>query len=174
MRKALAWLQARADNVSAALLAAMFVAFILQIFTRYVMNNPLSWTQEVCVTTWLWLVLWGSAFSLNEHDQVRFDVLYGWVSRPTRRWFAIASAAAICAGFAASFPASVDYITFYRIKKSPTIGIRLDVVFSVYAIFAAAVIVRSGYEVWRLLRGGRLPEERTADHSEDHTGVPTI
>ena len=104
MRKALAWLQARADDVSAALLAAMFAAFILQIFTRYVMNNPLSWTQEVCVTTWLWLVLWGSAFSLNEHDQVRFDVLYTWVGRPTRRWFAIASAAAICAGFACLVP----------------------------------------------------------------------
>ncbi len=104
MRKALAWLQARADNVSAALLAAMFAAFILQIFTRYVINNPLSWTQEVCVTTWLWLVLWGSAFSLNEHDQVRFDVLYTWVGRPTRRWFAIASAAALFAGFASVLP----------------------------------------------------------------------
>ena len=84
MRRALAWLQARADDVTTALLAAMFAAFILQIFTRYVMNDPLSWTQEVCVTTWLWLVLWGSAFSLNEHDQVRFDVLYVWVGRPTQ------------------------------------------------------------------------------------------
>jgi TRAP-type C4-dicarboxylate transport system permease small subunit len=174
MRRTLAWLQVKADYVSAGLLAVMFAAFILQIFTRYVLNDPMSWTQEVCVTAWLWLVLWGSAFSLREHDQVRFDVLYTWVSRPTRRWFAIASAAALCAGFAASFPASIDYITFYRIKKSPTIGIRLDVVFSVYGIFAAAVIVRSGYEFVRLLRGGRLPEERVADHSEDHTGVPTI
>jgi C4-dicarboxylate transporter DctQ subunit len=174
MRKALAWLQARADNVSAGLLAAMFAAFILQIVTRYVLNNPLSWTQEVCVTTWLWLVLWGSAFSLTERDQVRFDVLYTWVGHRVRRWFAIASAAALFAGFLASFPASLDYITFYRIKRSPTIGIRLDVVFFVYAIFAAAVIVRSGYEVWRLARGGRLPEERIADHAEEHTGVPTI
>jgi TRAP-type C4-dicarboxylate transport system permease small subunit len=174
MRKGLTWLQARADNVSATLLAAMFAVFILQIFTRYVINDPLSWTQEVCVTTWLWLVLWGSAFSLTERDQVRFDVLYTWVGHRTRRWFAIASAAAICAGFAASFPASLDYITFYKIKKSPTIGIRLDVVFSVYAIFAAAVIIRSAYEVWRLLRGRRLPEERIIDHSEEHTGVPTI
>ena len=158
MRKTLAWLQARADNMTAALLAAMFAAFILQIFTRYVMNDPLSWTQEVCVTTWLWLVLWGSAFSLNEHDQVRFDVLYVWVGRPTRRWFAIASAAAICAGFAASFPASLDYITFYKIKKSAMLGIRLDIVFSVYAIFAIAVIVRGVWQVVHILRGGALDE----------------
>jgi C4-dicarboxylate transporter DctQ subunit len=174
MRKTLAWLKARADNVSAALLAAMFAAFVLQIFTRYVMNNPLSWTQEVCLTTWLWLVLWGSAFSLTERDQVRFDVLYHWVGYRTRRWFAIASAIALFAGFAASFPASLDYILFYKIKKSPTLGIRLDIVFSVYAVFAAAVIIRSGHEAWRLLRGGRLPEERTPDHADDHTGVPTI
>ena len=60
------------------------------------------------------------------------------------------------------------------IKRSPTIGIRLYVVFCVYAIFAAAVIVRSAYEVWWLLRGGRLPEERVVDHSTDHTGVPTV
>ena len=40
MRAALAWLQARADNVAAALLAAMFVAFILQIVTRYVVQQP--------------------------------------------------------------------------------------------------------------------------------------
>ena len=172
MRSALTWLKARADNVSAALLAAMFAAFILQIFTRYVMNDPLGWTQEVCLTTWLWLVLWGSAFSLTERDQVRFDVLYHWVGYSTRRWFAIASAAALFAGFAASFPASLDYIVFYRIKRSATIGIRLDVVFSVYALFAAAVIVRNACELWRLLRGGRLPEE--AEHSEEHTGVPTI
>lgn len=158
MRKTLAWLQARADDVTAALLAAMFAAFILQIFTRYVMNDPLSWTQEVCVTTWLWLVLWGSAFSLNEHDQVRFDVLYAWVGRPTRRWFAIASAAAICAGFAASFPASLDYITFYKIKKSAMLGIRLDIVFSVYAIFAIAVIVRGVWQVVHILRGGAIDE----------------
>lgn len=174
MRRALAWLKARADNVSAALLTALFAAFVLQIFTRYVLNDPLSWTQEVCVTAWLWLVLWGSAFSLTERDQVRFDVLYHWVGYRTRRWFATASAAALVAGFAASFPASLDYITFYKIKKSPTLGIRLDVVFSVYALFAAAVIIRNAYELWRLLRGGRLPEERTTDHSEEHTGVPTI
>jgi TRAP-type C4-dicarboxylate transport system permease small subunit len=166
MRAAIGWLRSRADNVAAGLLAAMFCAFILQIVTRYVFNNPLSWTQEVCVTTWLWLVFWGSAFTLGERDQVRFDLIYHWVGYRTRHWFAITSAAALFAGFLASFPASLDYITFYRIKRSPTLGIRLDVVFSVYALFAVAVIVRSGWEVWRLLRGGKLPEEQPE--------VPTI
>ncbi|TPL82638.1 TRAP transporter small permease, partial [Mesorhizobium sp. B2-3-13] len=66
MSATIRWLQARADNVAVALLAAMFIAFILQIFTRYVINDPLGWTLEVCLTTWLWLVFWSSAFVLTE------------------------------------------------------------------------------------------------------------
>jgi len=154
MRSAWSWLRARADNVAVALLTAMFVAFVLQIFTRYVINYPLGWTLEVCLTTWLWLVFWSSAFVLKERDHVTFDLFYLMSSDRVRRIFALVSAAAILAGFLAALPATIDYITFYKIKKSATLRIRLDVVFSVYALFAFAVIVRSAMRVWYLARGG--------------------
>ena len=155
MSATIRWLQARADNVAVALLAAMFVAFMLQIFARYVINYPIGWTLEVCLTTWLWLVFWSSAFVLTERDHVTFDLLYLIVNRRVQRVFALVSAAAIVAGFLAALPATFDYITFYKIKKSATLGIRLDVVFSVYGMFAIAVIVRYAWNIWALLRGGR-------------------
>ena len=62
------------------------------------------------------------------------------------------------AGFLAALPATFDYITFYKIKKSATLHIRLDIVFSVYGMFAVAVIVRYAWHIWRLLRGDR-PEK---------------
>ncbi|AEH87219.1 TRAP transporter small permease [Mesorhizobium opportunistum] len=147
------WLQARADNVAVALLTAMFVAFILQIVTRYVINEPLGWTLEVCLTTWLWLVFWSSAFVLTERDHVTFDLFYLIASRRVQRVLALISAAAIVAGFLAALPATFDYITFYKIKKSATLRIRLDIVFSVYGLFAVAVIIRYGLRIWQLLRG---------------------
>ena len=154
MSATIRWLQARADNVAVALLAAMFIAFILQIFTRYVINDPLGWTLEVCLTTWLWLVFWSSAFVLTERDHVTFDLFYLIASRRTQRAFALISAAAIVAGFLAALPATYEYIAFYKIKKSATLRIRLDVVFSVYGLFAVAVIVRYALRIWRLARGG--------------------
>jgi C4-dicarboxylate transporter, DctQ subunit len=142
-----------AENVAAAMLAVMFCAFILQIVTRYVLNNPLGWTLEVCLTAWLWLVLWGGGLILQERDHVRFDILYQGVRPGVRRVFAIISALALVAAVATALPASLDYITFYEIKSSSTLGIRLDYVFSVYAIFSVALIVRYGARLWRLLRG---------------------
>jgi TRAP-type C4-dicarboxylate transport system permease small subunit len=155
MSATLRWLQARADNVAVALLAAMFVAFMLQIFARYVINYPIGWTLELCLTTWLWLVFWSSAFVLTERDHVTFDLLYLIVGKRMQRVFALVSAAAIVAGFLAALPATFDYITFYKIKKSATLHIRLDVVFSVYGMFAVAVIVRYAWHIWKLLRGDR-------------------
>jgi TRAP-type C4-dicarboxylate transport system permease small subunit len=154
MSATLRWLRARADNVAVALLAAMFAAFMLQIFARYVINYPIGWTLEVCLTTWLWLVFWSSAFVLTERDHVTFDLFYLIASRRMQRVLGLVSAVAIVAGFAAALPATLDYITFYKIKKSATLHIRLDVVFSVYGMFAVSVIIRYVWHIWRLARGG--------------------
>jgi len=92
---------------------------------------------------------------LTERDHVTFDLLYLIANRRMQRVFALVSAMAILAGFLAALPATFDYITFYKIKKSATLRIRLDVVFSVYGLFAVAVIVRYAWRIWRLLRGDR-------------------
>jgi C4-dicarboxylate transporter, DctQ subunit len=154
MQSAIRWLQARADDVAVGLLTVMFLTFILQIASRYVFNNPIGWTVELCLTMWLWAVFWGSAFVLTEQDHVKFDILYLAGSARVRRVFAFVSAIAILAGFLAALPATFDYITFYKIKKSATLRIRLDYVFSVYGIFAVAIIVRYALRAWHLARGG--------------------
>jgi C4-dicarboxylate transporter, DctQ subunit len=153
MRAVFEFLRKRAENVGAALIAALFLAFIVQIVARYVFNEPLVWTLELCLTLWLWAVFWGCAFVLDERDHVRFDVLYLAVGRRARRMLALVSALALSAGFLAALPATLSYITFYQIKSSATLGIRLDVVFSIYGIFAVAMVLRYGLRAWRLARG---------------------
>ena len=73
------------ENVAAMLLAAMFVAFIVQIVFRYLLNFPIGWTSELTVITWLWLVLWGAAFVVREDEEIRFDLIYGSVGPRARR-----------------------------------------------------------------------------------------
>ena len=170
MTAAVNWLRGRAENMAVGLLAAMFISFILQIFYRYVVNEPLTWTLEACLLTWLWLVFWGAAFLLRDRDHVRFDIFYAGVSPGLRRLFALISAVAIVAGFASAFPATYDFISFMSIESSSSLGIRLDYVFAAYLLFAAAVIIRYALRTIRLVRG--LPVD-PPEPAGLHTGTDT-
>ena len=153
MHKLLERLRLFAVDIAALMLGALFITFLIQIAARYLFNAPALWTLEACLTLWLWVVFWGGAFVLQEKDHVRFDVLYGAVRARTRRIFALISAVAIGAGFLAALPATWNYITFYKIKGSVVLNIRLDIVFSIYGVFATVLVVRYFWRAWLLARG---------------------
>src|SRR4028118_1975542 len=89
------WLARRAENIAAAMLAAMFAAFLLQIAFRYLLGLPIGWTHEISVVLWLWLVLWGAAFVVSEREEIRFDIIYGAVGPGGRRIMSLITAAAL-------------------------------------------------------------------------------
>lgn len=153
-------------DIGAILLGALFIVFLIQIAARYVFNAPALWTLEACLTLWLWVVFWGGAFVLQEKDHVRFDVLYLAVSRRTRRVFALVSAVALGAGMLAALPATWSYIDFYQIKRSAVLGIRLDIVFSIYGIFALMMVIRYFWRSWLLIRGAD-PEQLDGRQIQD-------
>jgi TRAP-type C4-dicarboxylate transport system permease small subunit len=153
-RQAGPWLRRRAENVAVALLAAMFVAFIIQIAFRYLLNFPIGWTSELTVATWLWIVLWGAAFVLRESEEIRFDLISSAVGRRTRRGFAIVTAVALIGLYGLSLPASVDYVAFMKVQSTTYLTIRYDHLYSIFVIFAVAIIARYLWILWRALRGG--------------------
>jgi len=153
IEKAGAWLRRRAENFAAALLAVMFVAFIVQIVFRYFFNFPIGWTSELTVITWLWLVLWGAAFVVKESEEIRFDLIHGAAGRRVRLVMGIIIGISIVILYAASLPAAVSYVSFMKVEKTSYLKIRFDYLYSIYVIFAVAVIVRYLWILSRLLRG---------------------
>lgn len=152
MRTRSDWWQARADDVAVGLLTAMFLAFILQITARYVVNAPLPWTLELSLTTWLWTVFWGSAFCLRNRDHIAFDMLYNFVSPGLRKVFGIISALAIILSMLVSLPATWDWVSFLTIKKSATLRIPLAYVFSFFLLFMVGTIVIYALRLRQILR----------------------
>ena len=162
------WMRRRAENVVALLLAIMFVAFILQIVFRYFLNFPIGWTSELSVVAWLYITLLGAAFWLKGSEEVRFDLLSGRLGPVGRRvvGFVVALSAVVLFGMA--LPATVKYVAFMKVESSSYLKIRLDVLYSVYVVFAVAIIVRYGWALVGAVRG-RATEE--ADVTSSTSGL---
>lgn len=152
-----AWMRRRAEDVAVFLLLAMFIVFLLQIVSRYILNLPIGWTHEISVVLWIWLVLFGAAFVIRDVEEMRFDLIYAAVGDRTRRIMALVTAIVLVVLFAVSLPATIDYVTFMKVEKTAYLRIRFDWLYAIYIVFAIAMIVRQLWIGWTAIFG-RAPE----------------
>lgn len=146
------WLAQRAEDIAALMMTAMFLTFLYQIAMRYVFNAPAAWAEEICVMAWLWVVLWGTALVTREPDTIRIDLLRNALSPKLRRRVDAVCGLALAVIFGLGLPGAWSYISFMKIEGTAALGWRFNLVFSVYLLFAVAVIVRQAWtvvDVWR-------------------------
>lgn len=151
------WLRHRAENLLAMMLLAMFVIFLLQIFSRYLFNLSIGWTHEASVALWIWMVLFGSAFVVREVDEIRFDLFWGAATAGGLRVMQVIGSASLVALFTWSLPAVIDYVSFMKVESTAYLKIRFDLLYSIYVIFAIAMIVRHLWLCVLAIRG-KAPE----------------
>lgn len=147
------WLERRANDIAVALMGLMFVSFLLQIAFRYLLNQPLGWTEEVTVLCWVWVVLWCAAFVLSNNDEIRFDIVYTLVPPRVRRLFTAVSSIAFVLLLLMSLPASWNYVAFMKREHTAYLHLRLDAMYSIYVIFVLACVVKQARIAWRAITG---------------------
>lgn len=158
MKQPFKLLSRTAEAISAAMLAALFVTFLLQIFSRYVMSQPFGWTLELCLVLWVWIVFFGNAFIVRDNDHVTFDILYFAVPSGPRKIMALIAAASIACALLYSLAPTWDWIDFLRIKKSATLKVPMRDIYSIYAVFLVVVAARYIWRFVDVLRNG-APDE---------------
>ncbi len=152
MRPVLNRLRILCEIVSAGLFAVLFAAFAIQIFTRYVLNDPVVWAQELCSLAYLWVVCFAGATIVGEREHIAFDLVYLAAPPPLRRVLAM-----ICTGFLVllfllGLPGTVDYVLFMGRMRTLDLHIPFDRVFSVFVFFLVVTIVLGLVRLWRLAR----------------------
>ena len=168
-----------AEAIAAIALAAIFIVFLLQIFTRYsgklsqwmpVENlslwmseiEPLRWTVYLISLLWVWLIFLGCSFVVRERDHVAFDILYQAAPPRLRKIMTILGAIILIAVMLISLPATWEAIMANRLmelKKLQTLRlpitgdkIAIKWLFFPYLVLMAILIIRSCSRIFLELR----------------------
>lgn len=142
-----------ADMAAALLLGSMFATFILQIFFRYVLGQPLGWTVEYVAIAWLWGILFGYAFVIRDADIIRLDIVYAACPRPVQRGMEIVSGLVVAGVLLWSLPKAWGYVQFMQIERTAFLRIPFDLVFAIYGPFVVSVVLRTLRGVWEAVSG---------------------
>ncbi|MFV0431961.1 MAG: TRAP transporter small permease [Alphaproteobacteria bacterium] len=136
----------------ALLLFLLFTIFLLQIFMRYIVDKPLSWTLEACIIAYVWIIFWGSSLILKFNEQVCFSVVYEACSPKSQKIFKIISYFILSAIFIYATPTIIDYILFMSLERSDALHIRKDILYSVFGLFIILTALRGIRIVYKELR----------------------
>jgi TRAP-type C4-dicarboxylate transport system permease small subunit len=154
----IARLKRGAELIAASMFAIMFGAFIIQVVSRYVFNDPVSWSLEICSLSYIWIVFFASATILTPRQHITFDMLYGSMSPRWKRRFAIFTTGSIFTIFLICLPTTIGYVLYAARMHSLILHIRMDIVYSCFAIFMIGAIVSAGLRLRRLF-GQNWPSE---------------
>ncbi|MCP4380837.1 MAG: TRAP transporter small permease [Hyphomicrobiales bacterium] len=154
MYRATRWFSVSVEVLCVVAFAALFAVFMLQVVYRYVLNDPLSWTQEVAEILYVWVVCVGAATIVTEREHVSFNLIYASVQPRLRRLLAIAGTGFVTLVLVATLYGNYDFIAFTSRQKTPTLRIPMSVVFSAFGVFMVLVIINGAVRLYRLTRPG--------------------
>lgn len=154
----LPWYKRLAEAMSTLSLGVVFLLFIYGVGMRYLLNRPVSWTDEAVTVLMVWSVLWTGAFVLRWSEHISFDIVFVNLAPKRQRLMLLVGNAAFVILMFAALPGMVDYTLFLWREKTDMLEMRLDFVYAIFPIFFIAIVVRQLLSLWHLM-SPRWPAE---------------
>ena len=167
----LPWYKRLAEAVSTLSMGVVFALFIYGVGMRYLLNRPVSWTDEAVTVLMVWSVLWTGAFVLRWSEHISFDIVFVNLAPKRQRLMLLVGNTAFVVLMLAALPGMVDYTLFLWREKTDMLEMRLDFVYAIFPIFFIAIVVRQLLSLWRLM-SPRWPAELARWPGDDQRKSP--
>lgn len=114
------------------LMGALVVDVIWQVFSRFILNNPSSYTEELATFLLIWVALLGSAYALKKKAHLGIDLMTNNLKTKNRAVFEIIISFIIIKIVAAVFIIGgirLVYITLKLNQTSPALQIKMGYIY---------------------------------------------
>ena len=153
------WFKKTANAIGGGLFLTLFIVFVIQVMARFGLNKPLAWTDELAVILYVWIILWAAAFMVPEREHVAFDLLWNSAGPRTRSVMQMVGHTLIGGLALCAVPATWDYVYFMKREGTPVLGLPFMWVFLPFVFLLVALVVRSAWAIWRVIKGEGLDTE---------------
>jgi TRAP-type C4-dicarboxylate transport system permease small subunit len=125
----------------------MFLTFVVQIFARYIFNNPFTWAYEVTVISFSWTVILGACYAMRSRSHVVFTLIYDMLSPKKAATIRFLGNIIILVTFALLLVPSMNYIKFMNFQSTAVFKVKLSWIFAPFVYFLFSIILYTFEEV---------------------------
>ena len=130
-----------------AVFMALFLAFLLNVFFRYILRNPQNWTFELSINAFVIVGLLGACASYRTEDHVVFDLFYTKLKPKGQNVLRIISYIILIVFFSIAIPPSLKYLYALRAVTS-IMRIPIRIIFLSFPILLISSVFRSAFRLF--------------------------
>jgi TRAP-type C4-dicarboxylate transport system permease small subunit len=138
-----------ADLIGAGIFAVLFLSLVVQVVRRFVFGTPAAWTEELAAIAFVWVIFWGTAFTVPLHAHVAVDFVVPHFGPRARRTLYALGLAALGACFLWALPGIADYLRFMLRERTPVLDWPFGIVYGVFLAAASMVALRCASAILR-------------------------
>lgn len=172
MRILIKWVDAVLSWTLVVLLVIMVLDVSWQVFTRFILNNPSSFTEELATFLLIWIGLLGGAYALRVKAHLGIDILTIRLS-PGKKYiweFVIYGIVMLFSTLVLLWGGiRLVNITFFLNQISAALRIKMGYVYSVLPVTGLLLILYSLYFISEALRELQQHRLKTKTYSETGT-----
>jgi TRAP-type C4-dicarboxylate transport system permease small subunit len=145
--------------------AVLVLDVLWQVFTRFILNHPSTWTEELAVFMLIWVSLLGAAVALNRGAHLGIDYFVGKLPARTRLYTEVLVFLGVSAfSFLVMVVGGIDLVTSMLElgQESPALRVKVGYVYlavpvsgfflTLYAVLGLVARLTALVQVWRVRR----------------------
>ena len=162
------------DNLELFLMVIFLDAFLLNVFcqilTRLIINQPLSFTEEVSRYLFVWMVFLALPFATRYDKHICMDIFVRWLPQKLQFAFKILVHLITILVFIWVVYYGIDYLIFCKNVKTPVLQISKAIVAAIIPLSGARMIIRTIERFFidcKLLKAGKFGQVETPEGGAD-------
>jgi TRAP-type C4-dicarboxylate transport system permease small subunit len=144
------------------LLVGLVITTSLQVFTRYVINAPFTWTEELAKMLFIWITFLGSAIIAKRDAHISIDFVTRLLPAGPRRLMLIFGQTISVAVLLILGVKGVRLLQITGASESPALSVPWVYIYAAFPLGMFLMAARYAHGLVRLIRGTSAPPTATS------------
>lgn len=159
MKKAFLFLYNIEEYILQFLFVLMGISLLIQIVSRYVLNNPLLFTEELASLCFIWMTMIGAGFCIKNKLNTRIDLLVSLLPLFLKKMVSALSDLLCMSIFIYLVPVAIRFTRTQAKVTTPAMQLPMSVIYVSFIIATVLICIRFSVQIYETLTGKKLIEE---------------
>ena len=146
--------------VTPSAMAVIVLLVFINVAMRYLLNSGLTWSEEIAVNLFVWVIFLGAILAALENAHIRVDLLTNRLSKRMQKRFLVAANICVLFSMGVLISGGIEVVEVTQRNVSAATGIPFSYISVSLVVFSVAIVLITLYQTYKTLRSDRTRTPR--------------